>query len=44
MYGPLIMQGVSKNLYNCVPNVTVWRVLRKLLHLKFNTVSFAKPL
>jgi hypothetical protein len=28
------MQGVSEKLYNGVPNVTVWRLLRKLLHLK----------
>jgi hypothetical protein len=28
------MQGVSKELYNGIPNVTVWRALRKRLHLK----------
>jgi hypothetical protein len=41
----------QKQLYNGIPNVTVWRVLRKRLHLKayklfivkhLNTVTFEK--
>jgi hypothetical protein len=29
------MQGVSKKkLYSCIPNVTLWRVLRRRLRLK----------
>jgi hypothetical protein len=31
---PLVLQGVSNELYYSIPNVTVWRVLRKPLHLK----------
>jgi hypothetical protein len=33
------MQGVSKELYNCISNVAVWRVLRKPLHLKAYILS-----
>jgi hypothetical protein len=33
------MQGVSKRLYNGIPNVTVWRVLRKHLYLKAYILS-----
>jgi hypothetical protein len=34
-----LIQGVSKKLYNSIPNVTVWRVLRKRLHLKTYQLS-----
>jgi hypothetical protein len=36
----LVMQGFfQKELYNGIPNVTVWRVLRKRLHLKAYKLS-----
>jgi hypothetical protein len=31
---PLVLQGVSKVLYNSIPNVAVWRGLRKSSHFK----------
>jgi hypothetical protein len=34
MWLALVIQGVSKNVYNGIPNVTVWRMLRKCLHFK----------
>jgi hypothetical protein len=36
------MQGVSKELYDGVPNVVVWRVLRKHLHLKACKLSIVQ--
>jgi hypothetical protein len=32
----------QKELYNGIPNVTVWRVLRKRLHLKAEKVSIVQ--
>jgi hypothetical protein len=32
----------QKELYNGIPNVTLWRVLRKYLHLKANKLSFVQ--
>jgi hypothetical protein len=37
----IIIQGVSKELYNDILNVAVWRVLRKRLHLKEYKLSIA---
>jgi hypothetical protein len=34
--------GVSKELYSGIPNVNVWRVLRKLLHLKAYRLSIVQ--
>jgi hypothetical protein len=36
------MQVVSEELYNGIPNVSVWRVLRKRLHLKANKLSISQ--
>jgi hypothetical protein len=36
------MQRVSKQLYNGIPNVTVWRVLRKRLHVKTHKLSIVQ--
>jgi hypothetical protein len=33
---------IKKGLYIGIPNVTVWRVLRKLLHLKADKLSVAQ--
>jgi hypothetical protein len=30
----IVIEGVSRELYNGIPNVTVWRALRKRLHLE----------
>jgi hypothetical protein len=38
------IQGVLKQLYIGIPNVTVWRVLRKRLHLKANKQSIVQHL
>jgi hypothetical protein len=40
---PLAMQGVSKKLYNGIPNVTLWRMLR-MLRLKAYKLSIAQHL
>jgi hypothetical protein len=32
----------KKELYNDIPSVTVWQVLRKRLHLKANKLSIAQ--
>jgi hypothetical protein len=34
----------KKELYNNIPNATVWRVLRKRLHLKAYKQSVVQPL
>jgi hypothetical protein len=34
----------QKELYNSIPNVTVWRVLRKRLHLKAYKLSIVQHL
>jgi hypothetical protein len=36
------MQGVSKKFYDGIPNVTVWLVLRKRLHLKAYKLSIVQ--
>jgi hypothetical protein len=41
---PMVMQGVSKELYNDIRNVTVWRALRKRLHLKAYKLSIVHRL
>jgi hypothetical protein len=36
------MPGVKKELYNGIPNVTLWQVLRKLLHLNVYKLSIVQ--
>jgi hypothetical protein len=36
------LQGFQKELYTGIPNVTVWRVLRKRLHLQACKVSIVQ--
>jgi hypothetical protein len=38
------MQGVLKNLYSAIPNVTAWTVLRKRLNLKAYKISIVEHL
>jgi hypothetical protein len=38
------IQGVSKELNNGIPNVTVWRMLKKRLHLKAYNLSIDQQL
>jgi hypothetical protein len=38
-FDKIIVQDVSKELYKCFPNITVWRVLRKYLHLQVYNLS-----
>jgi hypothetical protein len=37
-------RAFQKELYNGIPNVTVWRVLRKTLHLKAYKLSIVQRL
>jgi hypothetical protein len=37
-----IFKVFQKELYNCIPNVSAWRVLRKYLHLKTYKLSIVQ--
>jgi hypothetical protein len=42
MWLPLVLQGVSRNVYSGIPNDTLWRVLRKYLQLKAYKLSIVQ--